>query len=71
MNALSRAEMTEIQSSLALLEVEDLEMVAWRLGWLSTAREKQVTPEGDWWTTWLILAGRGFGKTRIDRKSVV
>jgi predicted phage terminase large subunit-like protein len=27
------------------------------------ARPKQVAPDGDW-TTWLILAGRGFGKTR-------
>ena len=70
MNALSRAEMTEIQSSLALLEVEDLEMVAWRLGWLATARDKQVTPEGDWWTTWLILAGRGFGKTRMGAEDI-
>ncbi len=27
------------------------------------ARPKQVAPEGEW-TNWLILAGRGFGKTR-------
>ena len=27
------------------------------------ARSKQVAPEGEW-TNWLILAGRGFGKTR-------
>ena len=27
------------------------------------ARPNQIAPEGDW-TTWLILAGRGFGKTR-------
>lgn len=27
------------------------------------AREKQLPPEGDW-RIWLILAGRGFGKTR-------
>lgn len=31
--------------------------------WTFWAREKQLPPEGDW-QTWLILAGRGFGKTR-------
>lgn len=35
-----------------------------RVKWLETAREKQLTPEGVWWFVWLILAGRGFGKTR-------
>lgn len=32
----------------------------WRNWW---ARPNQLPPEGDW-STWLILAGRGFGKTR-------
>ena len=27
------------------------------------ARPNQIAPDGNW-TTWLILAGRGFGKTR-------
>lgn len=31
--------------------------------WLSTARPTQITPQGDW-NIWLILAGRGWGKTR-------
>ena len=31
--------------------------------WLSTARPNQLTPQGDW-RIWLILAGRGWGKTR-------
>lgn len=31
--------------------------------WLATARPTQVAPPGDW-RTWLVLAGRGFGKTR-------
>lgn len=34
-----------------------------RSDWLATARPEQITPEGDW-LTWLILAGRGWGKTR-------
>lgn len=32
--------------------------------WRFWARPKQLEPEGTWWTVWLILAGRGFGKTR-------
>lgn len=31
--------------------------------WRRTARPNQIPPAGDW-TTWLIMAGRGFGKTR-------
>src|SRR5581483_3479878 len=33
---------------------------AWRDFW---ARPNQVAPPGDW-TTWVLLAGRGYGKTR-------
>lgn len=39
-------------------------LVNWRAAWIETARPKQLPPAGDW-KTWLILAGRGFGKTRI------
>lgn len=35
-----------------------------RAKWLATARPAQVTPPGDW-RVWLVLAGRGFGKTRL------
>lgn len=31
--------------------------------WHAWARPNQIAPDGDW-TTWLLLAGRGFGKTR-------
>lgn len=31
--------------------------------WASTARPEQLPPPGDW-RTWLVMAGRGFGKTR-------
>jgi phage terminase large subunit-like protein len=33
------------------------------VGWRTIARENQLPPEGDW-AVWLLLAGRGFGKTR-------
>jgi phage terminase large subunit-like protein len=32
-------------------------------GWAVTARPNQLPPPGDW-TVWLMMAGRGFGKTR-------
>lgn len=38
-------------------------MVASRLIWLEDARPNQLPPEGDW-TNWLIMSGRGWGKTR-------
>lgn len=41
-------------------ELEKLEFLA---DWRRLARPGQLAPEGDW-RTWLILAGRGFGKTR-------
>ena len=31
--------------------------------WRMWARPEQLPPDGEWWA-WLILAGRGFGKTR-------
>ena len=33
-------------------------------GWWVTARSSQLPPEGHW-SVWLLLAGRGFGKTRV------
>jgi phage terminase large subunit-like protein len=40
-----------------------------RNDWLASARPDQVTPDGDW-LTWLILAGRGWGKTRTGAEDV-
>ena len=36
----------------------------WRTNWLLKAHNYQITPSGDWWDIWLLLAGRGAGKTR-------
>lgn len=40
-----------------------------RLEWQATARKDQLTPDGDW-DSWLILAGRGWGKTRTGAEDV-
>ena len=38
--------------------------------WMDSARLKQLPPEGDW-NIWLILAGRGWGKTRTGAQDIV
>lgn len=38
-------------------------MMTARIQWMGTARPKQLTPDGDW-STWMLLGGRGAGKTR-------
>ena len=39
------------------------------MAWRETARSNQLTPDGEW-LVWLILAGRGFGKTRTGAEDV-
>jgi predicted phage terminase large subunit-like protein len=38
--------------------------------WQDIARDKQKIPEGDWFL-WMIMAGRGFGKTRTGAESIM
>ncbi|MDR1476120.1 MAG: terminase family protein [Holosporales bacterium] len=38
--------------------------------WNDIARDKQKMPQDDWWL-WMILAGRGFGKTRTGAESTI
>lgn len=37
--------------------------------WANLARSKQIAPKGDW-SVWLILAGRGWGKTRTGAEDI-
>ena len=57
----------QLRERLASLSVADLERLAY--DWTQWARPEQLAPPGDW-TTWLILAGRGFGKTRTGAEQV-
>ena len=41
----------------------DLDQLVW--DWSSWGRPEQFAPEGDDWNIWLVMAGRGFGKTRL------
>lgn len=40
-----------------------------RLVWQAQARYKQLTPPGEW-TTWLLMGGRGAGKTRTGAEDL-
>lgn len=55
---LPEADRMEILGSLTDAQAEEL---LW--DWKAWARPNQLQPDGDW-LTWLVLAGRGFGKTR-------
>lgn len=51
------------QQAAILGTLSPAEAEALRYEWRFWARPQQLTPPGDW-RVWLILAGRGFGKTR-------
>jgi phage terminase large subunit-like protein len=47
-----------------LAELAPAEIAALEFDWKFWARPNQLAPSGDW-SKWLVMAGRGFGKTRI------
>jgi phage terminase large subunit-like protein len=51
------------QRKAILAQLTEKEAEALLYDWTFWAREKQVTPPGNW-QFWVLLAGRGFGKTR-------
>jgi phage terminase large subunit-like protein len=52
-----------------LAKLSDTELEFLLTDWHFWARPDQIVPAGDW-STWLILAGRGFGKTRTGAECV-
>ena len=62
--ALPETERAAILASISDAEADELEY-----DWRFWARPSQLMPEGDW-LTWLILAGRGFGKTRTGCETI-
>ena len=53
----------------ALERLDDRQRRALRSHWRLWARPEQLPPPGDW-ATWLVMAGRGFGKTRAGAEWV-
>ena len=60
----------EIQESLKRLPTEDLIAFKWHMSWLANAHDHQIVPAGEWWNIWLLLAGRGAGKTRTASETI-
>ena len=58
-----------LQAEFAKLKPIEQSLVNWRLKWLQTAHKHQIEPPGDW-TIWLLLAGRGAGKTRAAAETL-
>ena len=63
MNISSLASLPPEAVRAALAQLSDDECEALIHDWRFIGRDEQIAPDGDW-LTWLILAGRGFGKTR-------
>ena len=57
----------QIQAAIEGLSDEEASKLLY--DWSLWARKSQLPPEGSW-HTWLILAGRGWGKTRVGSEQV-
>jgi phage terminase large subunit-like protein len=64
LSSLPEAERTEYLNGLSIEQKANL-----KYHWPFWARPNQLQPAGDW-ATWLILAGRGFGKTRTGAETI-
>ena len=59
-----------LKSEAKKVSPEMLAYYAHRAEWLKTAHTYQLPPAGDWWNIWLLLAGRGAGKTRTAAECI-
>lgn len=67
--AASFAHLSEAKREAVLATISDEQAAALLFDWRFWARPNQLEPAGDW-DGWLILAGRGFGKTRTGAEWV-
>jgi phage terminase large subunit-like protein len=63
------ADETEDVRAEIVAALTDSERQEWPFHWEMFARQEQLPPAGDW-RIWLIMAGRGFGKTRAGAEWV-
>jgi len=66
-NVLIHADARKVAAAFRGMNEQEREESRWN--WEYWGRPEQKAPEGDW-TTWLIMAGRGFGKTRAGAEWV-
>lgn len=64
------AGMSDEERQAYLLSLTPAELAKLKYHWEFWARPAQVEPAGERWNTWLILSGRGFGKTRTGAETV-
>jgi len=64
-SSLSEQDRADFLTSLSDAEAQEL-LTFWEF-W---ARPEQVMPKGEDWSKWMILAGRGFGKTRTGAETI-
>ena len=55
--------MDDLAAAYGRLSPVERAVADWRMSWISKRLDHQVPPTGDW-SIWLLLAGRGAGKTR-------
>ena len=61
----------DIQKEYAALTPYAQAAFNWQFKWLNEqALKHQIEPAGDWWNIWLMLAGRGAGKTRAAAETL-
>lgn len=60
----------EVRKAFRTLPPHERLATAWRLSWIQQAKDYQSFPSGDWWSIWLMLAGRGAGKTRTAAEHI-
>ena len=70
MQAIEVLKNPETKKAFMSLPLQQQVAYAWRMKWLSQAHDHQIVPVGDWWNIWLLLAGRGAGKTRTAAEQI-
>ena len=68
-NALAILKSPEIKQDYEGLLWQEKMLLDWRITWARKAHKFQLPPAGDW-TVWLLLGGRGSGKTRTSAETV-
>jgi phage terminase large subunit-like protein len=60
----------EVRAQYALMDEPRRAAWTWRATWANKAHIHQIAPTGTWWNIWLMLAGRGAGKTRTAAEEI-
>ena len=60
----------QVRAEYTKLPADQAAAWGWRMLWLTKALSHQILPPGDDWSIWLMLAGRGAGKTRTAAEQI-